>query len=65
MCDERQVDSTNPDTGNYYMLNGVEHPASGRDACPTVLFAVCCDCDISNAARRINVENVFDSRTNI
>jgi hypothetical protein len=60
ICDEKQVDSTKPETGSYYMLNGVEHPASGNDACRTVIFAVCCHCNLLNAARKINVEHLFD-----
>lgn len=63
VCDANQVDSTDPNTGKFYLIHGVEHPAGGRDNWTSVLFAVCCNCNPMDAMRCVNVEDMVD-RTN-
>lgn len=61
VCDSRQVDSTDPTTGKFYITFGMEHPAgyqSQEDHWTSVLFAVCCDCNPADVLSSITIENI-------
>lgn len=60
VCDNHQVDSTDPTTGKFYITFGMEHPNSGReDNWTKVLMAVCCYCNVADVVRPITIENVI------
>jgi len=61
VCDNRQVDSTDPTTGKFYITFGMEHPAghqSQEDHWTSVLFAVCRDCNPADVLSSITIENI-------
>jgi hypothetical protein len=63
VCDNRQVDSTDPTTGKFYITFGMEHPnapMTQKDHWTSVLLAVCCECNPADALSPITIENVVE-----
>jgi len=61
VCNDRQVDSSDPTTGKFYVTFGLENPARRRsqnDRWTSVVFCVCCDCDVAEVLHPIAIENV-------
>ena len=59
VCDDRQVDSTDPTTGKFYITFGMEHPYQAqKEHWTSVLFAVCCNCNPADALSPITIEDV-------
>ena len=58
VCDNKQVDSSDPNTGSFYIVFGIEWPAKEDSENTKVIFAICDSCDPKDTIQKININNL-------
>lgn len=58
VCDSKQVDTADSNTGSFYHVFGIEHPGIGDSKPTSIIFAICDSCDPKDTIRKINMENL-------
>lgn len=63
VCDSKQVDSSDPSTGCFYHVFGIEWPAKDDSDNTSIIFAICDTCNPLDALHKIKIENLGKSRS--